>query len=600
MIQSPNIHVLPDDVASRIAAGEIVERPAAVVKELVDNSLDAGSTLITVHIEDGGKRLISVRDNGEGMSPEDARLACARFATSKLRSEQDLMDIRTFGFRGEALPSISSVSKFSLLTARRDDSGGTWIQINGGERVKEETRATTPGTQVEVAELFYNIPARLKFLKSGGTEFSHIGHVVQQAALVRCHTHFRLFHNNRLTFEYPAVGSLHDRLLQVYGQSFMEKVLSVHRMASSLKITGVTSSPYHTRTSRVPQEIFVNGRPVKNSTISHAIYEAYGTFLPKGRHPVFDIFLEVDPGVVDVNVHPTKREVKFSHPDVIHAEMKRAIREVLHPGKREESDEPPGTHVWKESWSQQTGSPSVSFSQKSVRANQEDESHSWVSQRLFSPNPQSGVSLSDSVQEQVESYRLSSDQEIRVLGQINKTFLVAQVDSQLHIIDQHTAHERVLFERLIRDWQAATIQQQPLLIPEPIEVPSHAAAILAEHLEDLHQLGIEVDAFGESSFMIRSLPALLGTLDYHALLSDLIEDLTQWKSVTALEQRIHPLFASMACQGAVQAGRVMGLPEIQEVIQEWIQEGSPSTCPHGRRIAMRFSSDELNKIFGRL
>jgi len=577
-----------------------VERPAAVVKELVDNSLDAGSTLITVYIEDGGKRLIRVIDNGEGMGPEDARLACERFATSKIRSEQDLTGIRTFGFRGEALPSISSVSKLSLLTARRDDSGGTWIQINGGGPPQEETRATMPGTQIEVSELFYNTPARLKFLKSAATEFSHIGHVIQQAALVRTHTHFRLFHSDRLIYEYPAVETLHDRLLQVYGLQFMEKVLPLNRKASSLKITGVTSNPFHTRTSRLPQEIFVNGRPVKNSTIAHAIYEAYGTFLPKGRHPVFSIFLEVDPVIVDVNVHPTKREVKFSHPDIIHAEIKGTIREVLHPGKREGFQDSPGTPMGKESLSQQMDHPGVSFSQKNVSSTQEGVSPGWLSQRLFSPNLQSDGSSSDSVQEQVESYLLSPDQDIRILGQINNTFIVAQVDSQLHIIDQHTVHERVLFERLIRDWQSATIRQQPLLIPEPIEVPSHAVPILAEHLEDLHQLGIEVDVFGESSFMIRSVPALLGTLDYHALLMDLIEDLTQWKSVTALEQRFHPLFASMACQGAVQAGRPMDSPEMQAVIQEWIQEGSPSTCPHGRRIAMRFSSEELNKIFGRL
>ncbi len=289
------VQILPDSVSCRIAAGEVVERPASVVKELIDNSLDAGSTLITVEVEEGGRRVIRVIDNGTGMTRMDAQLACQRFATSKLRSEDDLLTLMTMGFRGEALPSIASISRFCLKTIPRDSTLGTQTQSTGGVTWEVQDYTGPQGTQVEVRDLFFNTPGRLKFLKTVPTEFSKICYVVQQAAAVHPEIHFRLRHQNHKVLEYPAVSSLQDRLLQIYGPDFLERFLPVTYNVGSFQLTGYTVSPHHARASRAPQEIFVNGRPIKNSTISHAVLEAYGSFLPKGKHPQFIVFIHLDP-----------------------------------------------------------------------------------------------------------------------------------------------------------------------------------------------------------------------------------------------------------------------------------------------------------------
>jgi len=329
MTLETKIRVLPESISCQIAAGEIVDRPASVVKELVDNSIDAGSSMITVDVLNGGKQLIRVTDNGEGMTRADAQLACQRFATSKLSNADDLLSISTFGFRGEALPSISSISKFRLLTATRGDSVGTELVADGGPITSVKDHASNPGTRVEVGELFFNTPGRQKFLKTTATEFSHICHVVQQAALARPSSQFRLMHNGNVVFDFPGVGSMQERLLQLYGTKFMNLMLPVEFEHGTVKVKGIAIHPGHSRTSRTPQELFVNGRAVKNTTISHAIYEAYGSFLPKGRHPLFAILVEIDPREVDVNVHPAKREVKFSAPDVVHRVVKEAVRRPL-------------------------------------------------------------------------------------------------------------------------------------------------------------------------------------------------------------------------------------------------------------------------------
>lgn len=595
---SATIHILPELVSSRIAAGEVVERPAAVVKELLDNSLDAGSSLIVVEVQEGGRRLMRVIDNGEGMRAEDAQLACQRFATSKLKTEEDLLGIQTLGFRGEALPSIASVSKFCLRTMKRGQDAGTCVRIDGGRTVATLPCALSPGTQVEVEELFFNTPGRQKFLKSAATEFSHICHVVQQAALARPETHFRLTHNERVILEYPSAPTKADRIRQIYGIPFLDQSLPVFAGQSGLTVEGFTVNPHFTRTSRTPQDLFVNGRPIRNATVAHAVYEAYGSFLPKGRHPLFILFLEVDPGQVDVNVHPAKREVRFSHPEVIHAIVKTAIRQPL----------------------QSNGGISAGPSTPDPTEENQASSHSPISWPESSPihlgaSPQGrnlafgqeasistgglGRGLAGMAGEAGRLYAPLSGESVRVLGQINSTYMIAQIDRDLHVLDQHTTHERVLFERLLKGWTSQQIPTQALLIPEPIEVPPHAAVLFDRYLEELGQLGLELERFGATTFLIRAVPALLGTTDYQGLAEDLLHDLAEWKSVASLEQRVRPVLASLACQGAVQAGRAMGDAEMKQVIEDWILEGRPMTCPHGRRVALCLSSDELQRTFNR-
>ena len=598
---STAIHILPESLSTQIAAGEVVERPAAVVKELIDNSLDAMSQVITIEVEDGGRGLIRVTDDGEGMTRENARLACYRFATSKLRSESDLHNIRTLGFRGEALPSIASISRFSLRTVRREDLIGTVTSAEGGDSWALSDYSGAPGTQVEVKDLFFNTPARKKFLKTIATEFSKICQVVQQAAMAWPAVHFRLIHNGNSVFDLPSARASQDRILQIYGDRFLKKVLPVFLERPGLRVQGYTASPYHAGTSRTPQEIFVNHRPVKNTTISHAAYQAYGSYLPKGRHPVFALFLDVDPTVVDVNVHPAKREVRFSHPDVIHSAVKEAVRLSLHntlQGPLDVASDPVPAQMSRqlESSTRQPIAPFQSEKVHSPPGAPPRESQDL----LYAPDGYQETGKSPIIRESPPPNSLiDQDLEVYPLGQVNRTFLVAQVNHELQIVDQHTAHERVLFERLLRAWKANTLQTQPLLIPEPVDLPPHQCQLLTEHLPDLAKLGLEIEQFGTHAFVVRSVPALLGPLSVSDLIRELVDDLSEWQSADSLEAKVRPLFASMACQTAVQAGRPMTNPEIREILTDWAREGYPMTCPHGRRIAFRLTLDELNKMFGR-
>ncbi|NKB81020.1 MAG: DNA mismatch repair endonuclease MutL [Nitrospirales bacterium] len=599
---SGKIHILSDTVSSRIAAGEVVERPAAVVKELIDNSLDAGSTLISIDVQNGGKQLIRVLDNGEGMTETDAKLACQRFATSKLRTELDLFSVQTFGFRGEALPSIASVSKFKLLTMKRGETVGTCVQIEGGTPVNVTSCAVASGTHIEVHTLFFNTPGRQKFLKSTATEFSHICHVVQQASLARPETHFRLTHNERAVLDYPSVQAKADRVRQLYGNKFLEQALSIHMTQADVRIEGLTMSPHFTRTSRTPQDLFVNSRPVKNPTIVHAVYDAYASFLPKGRHPTFVLFLDIDPTKLDVNVHPAKREVRFSQPDIIHAVVKDAIRQPLQQNGHMEGNA-------LEEHQAITTAEETTQHPSSIHDNPRRDGHvapetnrhlddARLSYSMVSENRQ--LPLAPRVGEADLLYAHDQTSSIHVFGQVNKTYMIVQIGKALHILDQHTTHERVLFERLWKNWHTQQISTQALLIPEPIEVLPHAAVVLDKHLEELGKLGLEIERFGNTAFLIRAVPAMLGTMDYQRLVQDLLEDLAEWKSLTSLESQVRPVLASLACQGAVQAGRSMEDLEIQQVVKDWVQEGCPLTCPHGRRVSLRFSTDDLQRTFGRI
>ena len=589
------IRVLPESVASQIAAGEIVERPASVVKELLDNSVDAGSTVVSIDVVNGGMTLIRVIDDGEGMSRSDAQLACQRFATSKIRHSRDLAGIATYGFRGEALPSIAAVSRFRMLTAKHHALAGTAVVIEGGDVQSVEERGAAPGTRIEVEEPFFNTPGRRKFLKTTVTEFSHITHVVQQAALANLHVQFRLTHNDRVVFDYPKVTALEERLLQVYGPRVMDVMLPIHDEQADVHVRGMIVNPYHSKAGRTPQEIFVNRRPVKNTTITHAVYESYGSFLPKGRHPTFALMVEVDPHEVDVNVHPSKREVKFQSPDLIHRAIKAVVRGPLQ--KNVTGTTSPNLAPGLEERVPDAADKGKPGQVEMVEPFVDRPFPSGASDVQTGPGRRQRKD-EDQVKESPNLYPL--EPEVQILGQIHATYIVTRVGDELHVLDQHTIHERVLFERLWRGWEGRHVQTQPLLIPEPVDVPVAAVTPLAEILPELAKVGLELECFGPSSFVIRSVPALVGQMDYVALLEDILEDLSEWNSVDSLDKRIRSVLASVACKGAVQAGRLMEAPEMKHVVDDWLREGSPMTCPHGRRISLRFASEELHRIFRRL
>jgi DNA mismatch repair protein MutL len=585
------IEVLSGDVISRIAAGEVVERPAAVVKELIDNSLDAGSRRIAVDVTDGGRGLIRVTDDGEGMSRADAPLAFQRHATSKLRSERDLWAIKTMGFRGEALPSIAAVSKVRLTTACRTEPVGTRLELLGGALKKVEETAAASGTQIDVTDLFFNTPARKKFLKAMATEFSHISQAVQQAAMAWPSVQFELRHNGEDVLNYPGVSSLKERLLQIYGQRVLEQFVPVRAERPGLRLDGFIADPSQARAGRTPQDLFVNRRGIKNATVSHAVFDGYGSFLAKGHHPRYVLFLEVDPQRVDVNVHPTKREVRFADQDLIHQAIRSAVRETLGAGPGSGQATGQSGERPLESWHR-----GVSSFPRGAAGSIGMQSNEGSLDLQAEEGGQPGTEL---IGESSPAYLLQGSGTVAPLGQIGRTFLVAQVGSELQVIDQHTAHERVLFERLWRAWTGRAVESQPLLISEPVDLPPHRALLLKRYLGDLEKLGLMLEPFGSSSFVVRAVPALLGRFDYAALVQELADDLSEWTSASSLEEQVRPVLASLACHGAVRAGRAMELPEIKRLIEDWVAEGLPMTCPHGRRVALRLPQEELAKIFGR-
>lgn len=584
---SSKIAVLSDEIAARIAAGEVIERPASAVKELVENAIDAGATRISIDIAEAGRRLIRVTDDGEGMSPEDARLAFLRHATSKIRTDADLFRVRTLGFRGEALPSIGAVSRVRLVTTTAHAPCGTEVSVEGGSIKENGEAAAAPGTMIEVADLFYNTPARKKFLKSPGTEFSHICQVVQREALGFPEIQFRLHHNGIGVLDYPAVRSLRERIQQVYGLTYVDSAVHVTMKEEDLGVDGLCSRPLDSGTARSPQEMLINGRWVKSPSLSHAVYEAYGTYLAKGSHPRFVLHFSIDPRVVDMNVHPAKREVRFSNQEELHTQVLTWIRRAI------------------------SGMGSASVSVHVPGRTSAADGRTQVAEPAVFPFNHGGTAGSacdadqrenHHVAEPVSAYGTVATWDIRPLGQIAERYLLAQVGMELHIVDQHTAHERVLFERLSRQRERGALASQQSLIPHHVELSASASEVLRMHLSELVDLGVEVEDFGGNTFLLRSMPALLtgtGHGDPAALLQAVVEDWEADARTRVLTERYHGVLATMACHSAVRSGRRMEPPEVRDLLENWCEVGLPSTCPHGRRIAMRLTIEELDRIFGR-
>lgn len=564
------IQVLPDVVRNKIAAGEIIERPAAVLKELIENAIDAGSSRIEVDIEQAGCRLIRVTDNGYGMTREDALLSLERYSTSKLQKETDLERIQTFGFRGEALPSIASVARLQLVTAT-SDAPAVEIQVEGGAVKSVRETAAPPGTRVEVEDLFYNTPARRKFMKTQATELSHIIHTFQRLALPHPEIHFRLTHNSQDILVTPSVRNLRDRILQIMGEEWFDHLLEVSKRFSHVALYGFISNPPFSFASRDHQEFFVNKRAIRSPLLIHALSEAYSTSMMKGRYPAAVLFLEMPFDHLDVNVHPMKREVRFHQQQEIHDKVHHAIK-----GKLQEN-----VPVVKEMRSETvngyeggTNGLGPALLRESVEAYQiMDESNSRVRTAVMMPS-------------------------VHPLGQIDQTYIVAQIEGDLHIVDQHAAHERVLFDRLMDQLKGERLELQPLLFSETVTLSPALAARIREILPVLKEAGLELEEFGQHAFLIRSLPALLGPVNAQQLLLDLLEDLDVEKSSMVQNTPLQQVMASMACHGAIKAHQGLVFDQMSELLRD-INTASASTCPHGRPIRMTFSRSDLEKLFHR-
>ncbi|MBI3604472.1 MAG: DNA mismatch repair endonuclease MutL [Nitrospirae bacterium] len=580
------IKILPDYLITRIAAGEVVERPASVVKELVDNAIDARSTEIIIRLMDGGKKLIAVSDNGEGMAPQDALIAFERHATSKLSSETDLEHILTLGFRGEALPSISGVSRVHLTTKSREGSG-IELKLEEGKVTHQKEIGRGTGTQIAISALFDNFPARKKFLRSASTELAAITATVNQLALAHSHIGFELFHQDKKVFAYPAVENLRNRVYQIYGSGLLDQLTPLEKEDDPLfGIEGFISLPPHSQGTRSYQELFINGRPIKNPLISHAIYEAYSTHLMKGQHPVFIFLLGIDPSRVDVNVHPSKKEVRFSDSSMVHQKIYRKVKETL--GRSSPSGQTAGPAEGEEPGIQPGGKIEVQYRvreaiQQYLNSGQQEERRGRTDPPDF---------FKDARGEKEPFYQ--------VLGQFHSMFLLVQAGEELQIIDQHAAHERVLFERFLGQYSRETIPVQPLLIPQQLDFTADEMVVLQEYEKDFHELGFEFDFFGERTIRVRSVPGFLSRAELASLFADLVEEVRLFGEVFSKKEKLEKIVATLACHAAVKAGQSMGPNEISVLYGDLLRLNIPLTCPHGRPITKRLSLKEMERMFCRI
>ncbi len=581
------IRVLSEEVASKIAAGEVVERPASVVKELVENSIDAGAREIKVEVRQGGRRLMRVIDDGMGIPAAEVELAFARHATSKIASVEELSSIATLGFRGEALASIAAVSQLTIVTRTAEEDVGTLLRLEGGRVTHRQKKGCPQGTVITVENLFYNVPARLKFLRTETTERKHIDGLIYRYGMAYPQLRFSLTNDGRPTFQSLGTGKLYDVLIKAYGLEVARQMLEVQGpKADNLKpgtsnlepidVYGYISSPSLHRANRSYLTFFVNGRWVQDRMLSYAVSEAYHTLLPTRRYPIVVLCLELDPSQVDINVHPTKSEVRFLDSSAVFSAVQKAVRRIL---------------VDQAAIPRMTGLPS-----------QWPTSDMERRRRLVEAGTQSQLALEAQRAAGIEAPSAFDFPEparlppLRVLGQIAQTYIIAEGPEGLYLIDQHTAHERVLYERLMAEQTKMAVASQTLLEPLTIELPFQTGVIGGETLEFLNYLGFDMESFGGETYLVRAVPTMLAKGDIGQAIVEIVDGLTEGEAAGAGEERA---LISLVCHSAVRAGKTLSQEEMRDLIRQLEETAMPRTCPHGRPTMIHLSAAQLAREFGR-
>ncbi len=577
---------LPAELANQIAAGEVVERPASVIKELVENALDAGARCVTVTIELGGKRLMRVEDDGEGMLPDDAQLALERHATSKLSHLDDLESIATLGFRGEALPSIASVSHLTLRTKHREAPHGCEIRVDGGETQAPREVGIPGGTVIEVADLFYNVPARRKFLKSDHAESARITRMVTQLALAYPEVGFTLVGGSRRGLDYPRVTERRARFFQVYGDR--PDLVEVSKKAAGVDLTGYVAALAEHGPTRGPQNIFVNRRVVRDKTIAHAIREAYAHATVKPRNPEVHLFLEVPADRVDVNVHPMKAEVRFLEQSLIHELLRRALGDAL--GRPDSAPMPSSPNRAIASGPAARQLPGV------VETMSAASRWAGVTDVFARPDSSAHAFEPDRVRESSDAPRAP----LIPLGQFRDTFIVAVDNDGIAIVDQHVAHERVLYEQVMTRLTSGQLEGQRLLTPIVVELPSGQRDALEAHAEHLERLGFEVAEFGGDSIQITTVPQLLRRGEAETAVRELAADLEGLEQGAAVDDVLKQLAATTACHSAVRANDRLTQEKMLYILGQLSQAEYSTVCPHGRPVVLRLSRHDIEKSFERI
>ncbi len=597
------IRLLPETLANQIAAGEVVERPASVVKELVENALDAGAGRVDIDLEEGGARLIRVRDDGGGIAPEELTLAVQRHATSKIATLDDLEAVATLGFRGEALPSIASVSRFRILSKRAHDPHGHALEVEGGRVDKPVPVAHGEGTTVEVRDLFFNVPARKKFMRAERTELGHIEEWLRSLALARPDVELRLGHNGKATRRYRGGQDAliaDDRLLQTLGEEFTRNALAVGHEAAGLALRGWIAQPAYNRPSADQQYLYVNGRSVRDRSIAHAVKMAYADVLFHGRQPAYVLFLELDPRRVDVNVHPAKHEVRFRDARLVHDFVYRTLKDALAQTRAGVTATPNmgGGNVTP--MSHPEAGSSMPFGhyprpQTPLGLHVADAPAAYAS--LYG----NGGSASSSPMTSSAPQARPEDGDIPPLGyaiaQLHGIHILAENAEGLVVVDMHAAHERINYEKLKTAFDGEGLRLQPLLVPIPVAVSLREAELVEREGDALQQLGFEVVRSGEQSLLLRAVPALLAQGDPQALLRDVLADLVEHGHSPRVAEARDELLSTMACHGSVRANRRLSIPEMNALLREMEATERSAQCNHGRPTWTRFSLAEIDRWF---
>jgi DNA mismatch repair protein MutL len=598
------IRILPEVLSNQIAAGEVVERPASVVKELLENGLDAGATRIIIEVEKGGRSLIQVSDNGDGMGHDDALLAIERYATSKIADKEDLFSIRTLGFRGEALPSIAAVSNFVLETGNGEDPEGTRIEMAGG-KLKNVTRVGSPkGTLVSVKQLFYNTPARRKFLKTVNTEMGHIADTVASIALGWPRAGFRVNHNGKTVKQWTPAADPALRVADVLGREVEGQLYPLSVEESGLSLTGWIASPRMARSTSRSIYVYVNGRYVRDRLVQHALFTGYAGRLMKGQFPMGALFIRVPPDAVDVNVHPAKAEVRFVEGNKIHDRVAAAVRKALEERDRPRPAAAPGSVRSEDRPSPEPPAQADPPPAESRVAESFPGFHVTPPQPPVS-NPQPATRHSPPAPRQLPKEQPPLWEEkgfgsLRPIGQVHATYIVCESEEGIVLVDQHAAHERVLFEVL----RKRSGGSQTLLVPETVSV-SHTEADLLHHLiPDLGEMGLEIEPFGGQSFVVRSVPALLQSRDVRPLIREIVERMAEMDGLLGSREGFRKVLdesiAVMACHGAIRAHQTLTEAQMKGLMEQLERCENPSHCPHGRPTWIRWSHRFLEKSFNRI
>jgi len=611
----PHIKILPEILSNKIAAGEVVERPASVVKELIENSLDAKSNKIIIEIENGGRSMIRVSDNGVGMSHDDALLSIERYATSKIFTDRDLFSINTLGFRGEALPSMASVSKFSMVSRDEPSDTGSKIDVEGGRVKKVEQIGAPVGSMITVKQIFYNTPARRKFLKTVHTEMGHIVDTVAASALCRSDVHFALYHNSKRVKNWLPTSDPVDRAADILGKDIGADLYPLDFKNGDISIYGRIASPRITRSTFKGVYTYVNGRMVRDRVIRHALMEGYAQRLMKGCFPVAVLFITVPFDQVDVNVHPTKNEVRFVRQKEVHDLVKRAVLEILH-----QADRPAwGVRGFQKSISTKEQSriseePADyrSMGEKALglkSASLEDEGKFHSSDQGATNNERrttsiqkraSHISQPATRSHQTPIWDKKHFTDLRIIGQLHNTYILCESKESLWLIDQHAAHERIVFEQLKKRSNGVKPASQRLLLPETIDMGYLEAKMLDRLIPGFEKFGLEIEHFGGNTFVVKSVPDILSGRPVKSLIMEIVEKMAETGFAQGLEKTVDELLISLACHSVIRANQALTDGELKDLLEQLENCENPSHCPHGRPTWIKWNIKDLEKSFGRI